>query len=133
MKFAWKLLTAVMLCLITGCSALPAKNAEKPHLLQQGHYVYPKSSRYNGETGKVVLELMVKPDGTTGAIKVRESSTFPALDEAAIAGARSTRFNPLKQPVNGSPLRRALLPVQFSLIGPDIDETEGAVPEYPQN
>lgn len=133
MKFARKLLSATALSLLAGCSALPAKNAETPRMLKRGHYVYPVSSRYNYETGKVVLDVIVKPDGTTGAITIRESSNFPSLDKAAVIGTRSARFSPLKHAINGTSLRRVILPVQFNLIGPGIDETEGAVPEYPQN
>lgn len=54
--------------------------------------VYPLRSRRAGEAGKVVLRVLVTPDGSAGEVRLRDSSGFEQLDEAAIAAVRRWRF-----------------------------------------
>ncbi|MFO7306883.1 MAG: energy transducer TonB [Gammaproteobacteria bacterium] len=64
---------------------------------------YPAASRRAGEEGTVVLELYILPNGRVGEARVRQSSGYPRLDEAAIREAkRSWRFIPGTE--NGKPV-----------------------------
>lgn len=53
---------------------------------------YPRRSRRAGETGKVVLRVLVTPDGGAGEVRLHDSSGFEQLDEAAIAAVQRWRF-----------------------------------------
>jgi protein TonB len=64
---------------------------------------YPPTSRRLGEEGSVVLEVQVGPDGKVQNGKVKTSSGFPRLDEAALKHAlRAWRFTPGTE--NGAPV-----------------------------
>ena len=45
---------------------------------------YPPSSRRAGEAGTVILEVLVLENGRVGDARVKQSSGFPRLDEAAV-------------------------------------------------
>lgn len=51
---------------------------------------YPPASRRAGEEGTVVLELYVLANGRVGEARVKQSSGFPRLDEAAVREAKRT-------------------------------------------
>lgn len=56
---------------------------------------YPPSSRRAGETGTVILEVYVLENGRAGDVRVKKSSGFPKLDEAAVREVkRSWRLVP---------------------------------------
>jgi protein TonB len=56
---------------------------------------YPPTSRRLGEEGSVVLQVLVGPDGKVQEGKIKTSSGFPRLDEAALKHAlRAWRFTP---------------------------------------
>lgn len=56
---------------------------------------YPPSSRRAGEAGTVVLEVYVLENGRVGEAKVKDSSGYPKLDEAALREVkRSWRLVP---------------------------------------
>jgi protein TonB len=56
---------------------------------------YPPTSRRLGEEGSVVLQVLVGPDGKVQDGKVKTSSGFSRLDEAALKHAlRAWRFTP---------------------------------------
>lgn len=55
---------------------------------------YPASSKRLGQEGVVTLLLLVGPDGRVIEAKVERGSGYPALDEAAVRGARAWRFKP---------------------------------------
>lgn len=57
---------------------------------------YPALSRRMGEEGRVVLNVLVKADGTAGAVSVKRSSGFSRLDDAASSAVRVWRFEPYK-------------------------------------
>lgn len=64
---------------------------------------YPPSSRRAGETGTVVLEVYVLENGRAGDVRVKQSSGFPKLDEAAVREVkRSWRLQPGTE--NGKPV-----------------------------
>jgi protein TonB len=75
---------------------------------------YPTALREKGIEGRVLLRLYADSQGTLVAesTKVAESSGYPALDSAAMAGAAKLRFSPARR--NGRPVAGAFLqPVHF--------------------
>jgi TonB family protein len=75
---------------------------------------YPTALREKGIEGRVLLRLYADSQGTLVAesTKVAESSGYPALDSAAMAGAPKLRFSPARR--NGRPVAGAFLqPVRF--------------------
>ena len=64
---------------------------------------YPPSSRRAGETGTVILEVYVLENGRAGDVRVKQSSGFPKLDDAAVREVkRSWRLTPGTE--NGKPV-----------------------------
>lgn len=63
---------------------------------------YPNLSRRLREEGIVLLEILIRADGTVGEIKLKESSGFKRLDDAALKAIASWRFQPATQ--NGQPI-----------------------------
>lgn len=64
---------------------------------------YPPSSRRAGEAGTVILEVYVLETGRVGEARVKQSSGFPRLDEAAVREVkRSWRLVPGTE--NGKPV-----------------------------
>jgi periplasmic protein TonB len=64
---------------------------------------YPPSSRRAGEAGTVVLEIYVLENGRAGDVRVKTSSGFPKLDDAALREVkRSWRLIPGTE--NGKPV-----------------------------
>lgn len=65
---------------------------------------YPPSSRRAGEAGTVILEVLVLENGRVGDARVKQSSGFPRLDEAAVREVkRSWRLVPGTE--NGKPVQ----------------------------
>lgn len=56
--------------------------------------VYPAMSKQLNEQGMVMLRVLVKSDGTAGAVEVKSSSGYPRLDQAALDAVKTWRFNP---------------------------------------
>ena len=59
--------------------------------------VYPSLSRRLREEGIVVLEILIKADGTVGEIKIKSSSGFKRLDETAAKAVSQWRYLPATQ------------------------------------
>jgi protein TonB len=75
---------------------------------------YPYSARRNHEEGKVVLLVLVSPQGTTKSLKVHRTSGFRALDEAALDAVQRWRFVPARR--GDEPVEDwVLVPVSFHL------------------
>ncbi|MGH8444038.1 MAG: energy transducer TonB [Solimonas sp.] len=55
---------------------------------------WPEASLRAGESGSVLLKLLVDVDGAVIDAKVQTSSGYPRLDDAALAGLRKCRFTP---------------------------------------
>jgi periplasmic protein TonB len=86
----------------------PTKSFSIKH---QVNPTYPSASRRAGETGTVLLSVVVTPDGIPSDVAIERSSGFAALDQAAVEAVRKWRFK-----VNGeSGLSRLQLPVTFKL------------------
>ncbi len=59
--------------------------------------VYPPVSRRSGEQGRVLLDVYILPDGAVGEIKLKRSSGFERLDEAAIRAVRRWKYQPARR------------------------------------
>jgi len=59
--------------------------------------VYPRASLRRHEEGKVILELLVRADGTVGSVRVKGSSGHQRLDNAALKAVRHWRYVPARQ------------------------------------
>lgn len=59
--------------------------------------VYPSLSRRLREEGIVVLDILIKADGTVGEIKVKTSSGFKRLDDTAVKAVSRWRYEPASQ------------------------------------
>lgn len=56
--------------------------------------VYPRLSERRGEQGRVVLRVLISPQGTVADVKIQHSSGYARLDEAAVQAVRQARFRP---------------------------------------
>jgi TonB family protein len=75
---------------------------------------YPPALLQQGIEGRVVLRLYVDSTGflIPDSTRIAESSGYPALDSAALAGAPELRFSPAL--IQGRPIAAPFLqPVQF--------------------
>lgn len=59
--------------------------------------VYPAVSRRLREEGTVVLEVFILADGAVGDLRVKRSSGFTRLDEAALAAVRRWKYLPARR------------------------------------
>jgi periplasmic protein TonB len=95
---------------------MPAAPAEEPPVATNpvSPVRYPPALLQQGIEGRVLLRLYVDAAGTVipDSTRVAESSGYPALDSAALAGAPALHFSPaLRQ---GQPVSALFLqPVQF--------------------
>ncbi|MDR2215449.1 MAG: TonB family protein, partial [Nevskiaceae bacterium] len=67
------------------------------HFLSMSGDFYPRSELAGNREGWVYLNMMIDPQGTPYEITVLESSGNPALERAAVAAAKATRFSPALQ------------------------------------
>lgn len=59
--------------------------------------VYPNLSRRLREEGIVVLDILIKADGSVGEIKIKTSSGFKRLDDTAVKAVKQWRYQPATQ------------------------------------
>jgi len=90
---------------------VPAYDKRKQYTLPE----YPPSELRAGHEGTVYLELYVLPDGRVGEARVKTSSGYPRLDEAAISHVKRTyRLTPAME--DGKPVADwVVLPVVFKI------------------
>lgn len=75
---------------------------------------YPPPSRRRGETGTVILEALVKPDGSVTGIRVIQSPGYPLLVQAARDALSGARFRPATH--SGNPVACTVrVPFTFQL------------------
>jgi len=75
---------------------------------------YPRLSRRLREQGTVLLEMLVLPDGSVTELRVKTSSGFERLDQAALDAVKSWRFLPARR--GGEAIAyRYVQPIEFSL------------------
>ena len=58
---------------------------------------YPATSKRLGETGTVILRVLVNPQGRADSVQVERSSSYSRLDRAALDAVRQWKFVPAKQ------------------------------------
>lgn len=76
--------------------------------------VYPAQSRRSREQGTVVLEVLVKADGSLGELRIKTSSGYNRLDDAAVRAVKNWRFVPSKRGSDAIDFWYEL-PIEFSL------------------
>ena len=76
--------------------------------------VYPLYSRRSGETGVVMLRVLIDEQGRPAQVRIEQSSGYGRLDAAAVAAMRAARFKPYTE--NGMALAVwAPAPIIFEL------------------
>jgi protein TonB len=91
----------------------PGSGIEPPRLLREVKAQYTEQARTRGVTGGVVLEIVIKSDGTVGDVKVLRGLGY-GLDERAITAVRNWRFAPARR--MGTPVDVLVeVEVEFSL------------------
>ncbi len=74
----------------------PGSGIEPPRLLREVKADYTDEARRRGITGDVVLEIVVRRDGTVGDVTLLEG-LGGGLDQRAIAAVRQWRFSPARR------------------------------------
>jgi len=89
----------------------PAKRVDEtmkpPKVITRVEPVYPEEAKQNRIFGIVILELMIKEDGTVGDARVLKPLPY-GLDQAALDAVRQWRFEPAT--IDGKPV-----PVTFNI------------------
>ncbi len=77
---------------------------------------YPPAARRKRVQGRVLLAVVVTKSGRASSVRIRKSSGFQLLDQAALKTVKRWRFRPATR--NGRPVRaRVIVPVTFKLKG----------------
>jgi len=75
---------------------------------------YPLEARRQKQEGRVLLEVFVTRDGKVENLRLKQSSGFPLLDDAALRAVRSWRFKPAK--IAGMTIATKLdVPIRFQI------------------
>jgi protein TonB len=74
----------------------PGSGIEAPRLLREVKASYSEEARRANITGDVVMEVVVRADGTVGSARVTRGLGF-GLDERAVAAVRQWRFAPARR------------------------------------
>ncbi len=74
----------------------PGSGVEPPRLLREVKAEYTDEARRRGITGDVVLEIVVRRDGSVGEIKVLQGRGA-GLEQRAIAAVRQWKFSPARR------------------------------------
>lgn len=95
-------------------SALSVYLYELRQLIQQKK-IYPSLSRKMGETGKVIVTLELLKDGTIRDVKIKDTSPFSRLNQAALATVTQVaKYKPIPDAIDEQQLS-VEIPIQFSL------------------
>jgi periplasmic protein TonB len=91
----------------------PGGGIEPPRLLREVKAQYTDEARKRGLTGDVLLEIVIKSDGTVGDVKVLRG-LGAGLDDRAVSAVRNWRFAPARR--LGAPVDVIVeVEVEFSL------------------
>jgi protein TonB len=77
--------------------------------------VYPTYARHKGIQGKVLIEVVVKADGSAQKLEIARSSGHESLDLAALEAVKQWRFIPAKRG-NKAVEANVVVPVEFKII-----------------
>ncbi|HEY3919894.1 MAG TPA: energy transducer TonB [Stellaceae bacterium] len=79
----------------TPAPTAPVRTTPHVDLAHSSQPDYPPEARRLSEQGSLVLQVLVEPDGRVSDAKLVQSSGFPLLDQAALAGVKTNyRFTP---------------------------------------
>lgn len=91
----------------------PGSGVEPPRLLREVKAQYTEDARTRGVTGDVILEIVIRSDGSVGDVKVLRGLGF-GLDDRAVAAVRNWKFSPARR--LGTPVDVIVeVEVEFSL------------------
>ena len=97
-----------------------ATASTQPKIIEQVRYVgapprpvYPRASQRRKEQGKVVVRVVISPQGTVAQLWVKNSSGHSRLDQAALAAVRQVRFKPYTE--NGI-AQKAMADIPFDFV-----------------
>lgn len=77
--------------------------------------IYPAGAKRRGIQGKVLLDVLVKIDGSAASVTIARSSGSSQLDEAALDAVRDWKFIPAKR--SGKIVQaNVIVPVEFKII-----------------
>jgi len=77
--------------------------------------LYPKTARDRGIEGKVLLEVVVKDDGSALNVKLLSSSGSSLLDESAIEAVKNWQFIPAKK-FGKFVQAKVIVPIEFKIL-----------------
>jgi len=100
---------------VTTAPAPPLEvSIEGVKLIRPPPRVYPTMSRRLGETGRVLVRVVIDTQGVPTEVTLAEPSRYARLNEEALRSARQARFEPYR--VNGRPMSVTILwPFVFNL------------------
>jgi protein TonB len=73
----------------------PGSGVEPPRLLKEVRADYTDEARRANVTGEVVLEIVVRRDGSVGDVKIMQR-LGAGLDQKAVQAVRQWRFSPAR-------------------------------------
>jgi protein TonB len=91
-----------------------ARRIEHVDYLRAPVLQYPSASRRFGEQGRVVLRVLIGPDGQAERVELEQASAFRRLNEAAIEAARRALYKPYTEDGVAQPAW-ALVAMSFEL------------------
>jgi len=74
----------------------PGSGIEPPRLIREVKAEYTDEARRRGITGDVILEIVVRRDGSVGEVRVVQARGA-GLDQRAVAAVRQWRFSPARR------------------------------------
>ena len=77
--------------------------------------LYPTTARDRGIEGKILLEVVVKEDGSALNVKLITSSGSSLLDESAIEAVKNWQFIPAKK-FGKFVQAKVIVPIEFKII-----------------
>jgi protein TonB len=102
----------------TGAASQEGYSEAMPRYRENRPPVYPGTARQRGYEGDVLIMAEVRADGRIGAIRIKRSSGYPSLDDAALEAVKVWRFEPARR--MGAALDAWVeIPVRFKLSQDD--------------
>jgi TonB family protein len=106
------------IALLAGCGAEDPPVVEEPEIIStDSPFRYPVAMWDEGVEGETLVMVRVTEAGRVDSVYVLQSSGQPALDSAAIHGARDLRFSPGRREEKRVAMW-AKVPVRFLLSDP---------------
>jgi TonB family protein len=85
---------------------------KNPEILKRVEPVFPKMAKLIGESGQVVVEIVIGRDGEMKSVKIQKG--HPSFNDAALKAVRQWRFSAGVK--NGAPVQvKMIVPIRFVL------------------